>query len=387
MKIRMPSKYILLGTGLALMLQTNFRFAGPVGAGELLAVAFIFLKLAQHALLGREMVMRRPDTLTLQYLSIICLIVAPATLLSSALNVPGTNMRDLLAYGFVCAVLLALPQSRRDMTAMIAAFLFVTYATIIAQYLVGGSAAYYSSRFTGGAKNPNQLGLYLVASVVLVTYLPNLWVRVGVISLAMFFGVASSSDAFLAAAFGASVISVMLRVFPPRAVLYVMPVLFLMAYIALIYSGWLDLFNPLWAQADEGGARISLYLSAIQAWTDSIFSVVFGFGAGSYSGLDGPFQEAEAHNTVLDMATVAGIFGLFLFPLIPLWMVMDSLSKKFRFVPAVLMALIAFGLFHFVGRQPVFWVAMVVVARMLSETPTPSAFKRRQNLNFGPAGA
>ncbi|WP_162804615.1 hypothetical protein [Tritonibacter mobilis] len=360
------------------MLQTNYRFAGPIGAGELLAVAFILLKLAQNVLSGRTMVMRRPDTLTLQYLGVICLIVAPMTMLSSAMNIPGTSMRDFLSYGFVCAVLLILPQSSRDMKAMIAAFLFVTYATIVMQYLIGGSSAYYFSRFSGGAKNPNQMGLYLVASVVLVAYLPNLWVRAGVISLAVFFGVASMSDAFFAAAFGATAIAVFLRIFPPRAVLYLLPFLFVLGYVALIYSGLLDIVGARWARADEGGSRTVLYLSAIQAWSGSVFSMLLGYGAGSFSGLEGPFQGAEAHNTALDLATVSGIFGLLLFPLKPLWMVIEALSKKLRFVPAVLMALIAFGLFHFVGRQPVFWVTLVVVSRMIGEASTqPFADKKR----------
>ncbi|WP_435988089.1 O-antigen ligase family protein [Sulfitobacter sp. SH22] len=387
MKIRMPSKYVLLGTSLALMLQTNYRLAGPVGAGELLAVAFIFLKLAKHALSDRTMFISRPDTLTLQYIGIVCLIVIPMTLLSSTMNVPGTSIRDLFAYVFVGAILLVLPQSNRDMRAMIVAFLFVAYATIIIKYLVGGSSAYYFSRFSGGAKNPNQLGLYLIASVCMVAYLPNLWARVGVISVAMFFGLASMSDAFLAAAFGGFSVLVMLRIFSPRAVLYLMPAVLLIGHITLVYSGLLDTLSARWAVADEGGARTVLYLSAIQAWSDSVFSMLFGYGAGSFAGFDGPFQGAEAHNTILDLATIAGIFGFFLFPLKPIWLAMNSLSKKLHFVPAVLAALIAFGLFHFIGRQPIFWVALVIIARITSEAPKPKTLVVQKTINSKPTGA
>lgn len=378
MKIRTPSKYVLLGTSLALMLQTNYRFADSVGAGELLAVAFIFLILAKRALSDRTMVISRPDTLTLQFLGIVFFVIAPMTLLSSALNVPGAEIRDLFSYIFVCAILLVLPRSKRDMKAMILAFLIVTYVTTITLYLIGGSSSYYFSRFTGGAKNPNQLGLYLVATTVLAMYLPSLWVRVCVFSLATFFGIATMSDAFLAAAFGASVIAVMLRIFPPRVVLYFLPFLFLIIFIAFFNSGLIDYLGVLWTHADEGGARMDLYLSAIQAWSDSIFSMLFGHGAGSFSGLDGPFQGSEAHNTALDLATVAGIFGLFLFPLTPLWMLFESLSMKLRLIPAILTALIVFALFHFVGRHPVFWVTLVVVARMLSELPkAPTGTSRK----------
>lgn len=372
MKIRMPSKYVLLGTSLALMLQTNYRFVEPVGVGELLAVAFIFLILAHRAQSDCTMIISRPDTLTLQFLGVVCVVVVPMTLWSTAMNVQGANVRDLFSYIFVCAILLVLPKSRRDMIAMIVAFLIVTYATIIMQYLAGSSAAYYFSRFTGGAKNPNQLGLFLVATIVLAMYLTNLWIRVCVFSLATFFGIVAMSDAFVAAVFAASVTAVMLRFFPPRAVLYFLPVLFLMIYVTFLDSGLIDYLGALWAQADEGGVRTDLYLSAIHAWSDSIFSILFGYGAGSFSGLDGPFQGSEAHNTALDLATVAGIFGLFLFPLIPLWMMKESLLMNSRIVPAALAALIVFALFHFVGRQPVFWVTLVVVVRMLNELPKAS---------------
>lgn len=387
MKISMPSKYALLGTSLALMLQTNYRLAGPVGVGELLAVAFIFLKLANHALSDRTIAISRPDTLTLQYLGVVCLIVLPMTLLSSAMNVPGTSIRDLFSYVFIGTVLLVLPQSNRDTKAMIVAFLFVAYATIIIQYLVGGSSAYYFSRFSGGAKNPNQLGLYLVASVCMVAYLPNLGGRVGVVSLATFFGVASMSDAFLAAAFGAFSVWVMLRIFSPRAALYLMPALLLIIHITLVYSGLLDSLNARWAVADEGAVRTVLYLSAIEAWSDSVFSMLFGYGAGSFSGIGGPFQGAEAHNTMLDFATIAGVFGFFLFPLKPLLMAMNSLSKNLRFAPAALVALIAFGLFHFIGRQPIFWVALVIIARIASEAPKPRLLVAQKTKNSKPTGA
>lgn len=387
MKIRAPSRYVLLGTGLALILQTNYRFAGPLGPGELLTVAFVGLTLMHEAIKFRPANLQRPDTLTLQYIAIVFLVITPMTMLSSAFNLPGTEFRDLVSYYFVCAVLLVLPKSEHAVRAMITTFIFVTFATIIAQYLIGGSNAYYSLRFTGGAKNPNQLGLYLVAALVLVIHVPQMWVRLVVAALAVFFGVASLSDAFLAAILVLPLVLLTLMILPPRAALYALPMLLLLGYIGLISSDLLDSLTRQWAYADQGGSRTSLYLSALKAWLDTPFSFMFGYGAGSFSGLNGPFQGAEAHNTALDMATIAGVFGLLLFPLMPLWFALKALGKKLRFAPAVLLALVAFAVFHFVGRQPLFWVTLVMMERLIRDAPTTVAQPIRKLQKGKDAGA
>lgn len=378
MKIRAPSRYALLGTGLALMLQTNYRFAGPLGPGELLTASFVGLTMMQKAIKFRHATLQRPDTLTLQYVAIVFLVITPTTMLSMALNLPGTEFRDLVSYYFVCAVLLVLPKSEQAVRAMITTFIFMTFATIIAQYLIGGSNAYYFSRFTGGAKNPNQLGLYLVAALVLLIHVPQMWVRLVVASLAVFFGVASLSDAFLAAVLVPPLVLITLMILPPRAALYALPMLLLFGCIVFISSGFLDSLIGQWEYADEGGSRAQLYLSALEAWLDTPFSIMLGHGAGSFSGIDGPFQGAEAHNTALDMAMIAGVFGLFLFPLMPLWFALKALEKKLRFAPAVLLALVVFAVFHFVGRQPLFWVSLVMVERLIRDARSTVAHPIRK---------
>ena len=371
MKIRTPSKYTLLGSSLALMLQTNYRFVGPFGIGELLAVAFIILIIAQSMLSQRGAIIEKPDTLTIQFIAIVCLIITPMTLLSSVMNLNGSSFRDLLSYFFVCAILLVLPKSQRDVSSMVVAFLLVTFFTICAHYFFGGSKSYYHSRFTGGAKNPNQLGLYLAVAMVMLVQIPNIWVRIIIAALAIFFGVISLSDAFLAGLAVSMSVFLLLTIVPLRIAPYAIPLFLIIGYIAVVNSALFDFFNAKWAHADEGGARFQLYQSALLAWFDTPLSMIFGHGAGSFSGLGRPFEGAEAHNTFLDLATIAGIFGIFIFPLRPLIIGFESVLKKQRFAPAVLLGLIAFGLFHFVGRHPTFWVALVILERVLREKARP----------------
>lgn len=369
MRTWLPSKYVLLGVSLALMLQTSSRFAGAVGVGELLALLYFTTVLVSGIWVDRRLIFLKPDGFTLFYLGIVILLITPMTLLSSAMATPGSSFRDLAAYFLVCAVLLTLPRAERDVKIMVMAFLCVLFLSITFHYLHGGSSAYYSSRFTGGAKNPNQLALYLAAAVVFSVCLNSNVARFSVVVLAFFFGLMSLSDAFLVFLFVSIAVFVALTIMPPRAVLYALPMLILLFVIVFVFTGLSETFLERWESADEGGGRAQLYISAIYAWLDTPFSMFFGHGAGSYSGINGPFEMAEAHNTVLDFASVAGIFGLLLFPVIPLWMIMRSMSKSYRFAPAVLMGLVAFAFFHFVGRQPVFWVSLVLITRLIQHKP------------------
>lgn len=365
MKIRIYSRYVLLGLSLALMLQTNYRIAGSVGIGELLAIVYFVLVGARQALVGGQVQIRRPDDFTLFYSAVVVLVITPMTLLSLGMNTQGSSFRDLISYFFTCAVLLVLPRADRDVHTMVMTFLVVLFATIGFQFFWGDSSAYYFLRFTGGAKNPNQLALFLVVAVAFSACLPSATYRIGVVLLSLFFGIASSSDAYLVFVLVSILGFTTLIVLPPRAVVFALPLLLVMTYIAFISTGISEVLVQEWAVADEGDLRTQLWLFAFQAWIDSPLSFVFGHGAGSFSGIAGPFGMAEAHNTILDLATVGGTFGLLLFPALPLWMIVKSLSKNHRFAPAVFMGLIAYACFHFVGRQPVFWVSIVLLSRLI----------------------
>lgn len=364
-KVRLPSRYILLGTGLALMLQTNYRFLGPVGVGEIFAMLYFSWVILSALLIGGRPRFRKPDGLTASFLAILVLIITPMTVLSYAMNTPGSSFRDLISYYFVCAVLLTLPHAERDVRTLIKTFLVVLFVTIGVQYFLGGASAYYFSRFTGGAQNPNQLALYLVSATLLSACLPDTMYRICIVLLSLFFGIASLSDAYLISLLVTIIGFTTLTVFPPRAVRLTLPVLLFLSYIAITFSGLLEFFIEQWRIADQGDARTQLYFSALKAWMSTPFSFIFGHGAGSFSGINNAFGLAEAHNTVLDLAAVAGIFGLFLFPVRPLQIAMASLSRNYRFAPAVFMGLVAFAFFHFVGRQPIFWVSVVIYARLV----------------------
>ncbi|WP_341018680.1 hypothetical protein [Brevundimonas diminuta] len=329
------------------------------------------------------MVFRRPDIFILMFSIIVILVITPMTLLSAALGTPGTSFQDLLSYIFVLAVAIHLPTTSRDIQSMVIAFLVVVLLVVIVHYLVGGASAFYSSRFTGGAKNPNQLALYLAVAVTLSAWLPSVIHRAIVVGLAIFLGLASGSDAFLALIAASTLVFLVLAVLPPRAALVCLPLFLGVGLCVIAFTRIMDALLVQWGVADQGGSRVSLYVSAIEAWTDNAFSFLIGHGAGSFSGLYGPFGLAEAHNTVLDMAMVSGVLGLLLFPIYPLWTLLRSLSLNQRYAAAVFSGLVCFSLFHFVGRQPVFWVAIILFARQM-DMVAPSLVPTRPHETMRP---
>ena len=49
-----------------------------------------------------------------------------------------------------------------------------------------------------------------------------------------------------------------------------------------------------------------------------VFTIIFGNGAGSFSGFYGPFQVREAHNGPIDILAMGGLLGfiiLFIYPI------------------------------------------------------------------------
>lgn len=364
MKIKMPSRYVLLGISLALMLQTNYRIADLIGVGEILAMVYFALVLVIQGQFNRLLKVRRLNNFTGFYVACVALIITPVTLLSFSSDTPGLSFRDLISYYFICGILLTLPSEKEDIHVIIVTFLVVLFATICFHYLWGDSSAYYYARFTGGAKNPNQLATYLVVAVLLAAFLQNIIYRIVIVLLSAFFGIASASDAYLVFLLVSTASFITLTILPHRHMFYALPLIIFLIYISTIYFELLDILFQQWSIADQGDSRTQLYISALNAWISTPFSFIFGNGAGSFSGLENPFERAEAHNTALDLATIGGIFGLILFPTIPLWILFRSLVKNYKFASSIFIGMMLFSLFHFVGRQPIFWVSIVLYAQL-----------------------
>ena len=118
----------------------------------------------------------------------------------------------------------------------------------------------------------------------------------------------------------------------------------------------------MWISADEGNLRVSLLINALKA---TAVSPLFGFGVGSFSGIDLPFKGIEAHNNFLDLAMQFG----FIFPsivyLVMISAMVKSIGLKDYILAAVIAGYIVSGLFHFSARHFIFWLELGLLLHYL----------------------
>lgn len=350
------------GVSLALILQTNTRFTDGLGLGEigLAACAGVALLWAVMDRGGRRQT-GLPFLFAKLLAIYLILLLIPLTLIHSYFGTPGSSVRDLFAYGLSFASILAIAATgiKVDIVAkwlIGACMLLVTY-----QYFYGGSNAWYSTRFTGGAKNPNQLALYIVCCVMLaLIFVRHRVMSWGSVGLLLFFGWMTKSDAlfaYLVATSGVLLATFLVprRYFIPLLVPMLLGLLIVLALIWPILTEWM--FDE-WQVADEGGARTALYLNGLSAWMSNIGSIIIGHGGGSFSGIGGPFQGAEAHSTPIDLLTIGGLVGLLVLYVVPLRGAVRLYENHQNLIFAAYVGLLCFTLFHFVARHPVWWFSI-----------------------------
>lgn len=353
------------GVAVALISQTGFRIPSlGIGPGEIalsictLIGLFIAAKVRSRAGWSGW---GNIGTNGVFYMAAYLLIgLLPLTLYYSSAGMPGSSVRDWVAYAFCAAFLCSLAFRPSDYRALSGAFVAALIALWVASLLFGSLDIWYYGRFRGWAQNPNQVALYVLCGIILVLS----GARQCAFSIAVFpalfaFGYLSKSDALLAALLAFMAAGIFMAVAPFGTFRRRVPWMLLALVILYIpfRARWHGLLASMWAAADNDSARLHLYSHGIDAWLSSVPSFLFGFGAGSYSGLDTAFQGAEAHNTVIDALTVGGfpmLLAVYLFPMAGIFLSYRQ-GRVFEF--GALSALIVFTLFHYVARQPAYWLA------------------------------
>ena len=82
---------------------------------------------------------------------------------------------------------------------------------------------------------------------------------------------------------------------------------------------------------------------------------MLGNGAGAFSGIAGPFEAMEAHNTPIDLLAMGGVVGLTAVYYYPVRNAVLAYNRGMTILFPLLAGLIVFTMFHFVARHPVFW--------------------------------
>jgi hypothetical protein len=116
----------------------------------------------------------------------------------------------------------------------------------------------------------------------------------------------------------------------------------------------------------QGENRLLLWVNGAKAW---LSAPMLGNGPGHYSGVDGPFGGMEAHNLIIDWMAAYGALG----GVILLWfyirVINRTLSSRALLCFGLCLCLVVQGLFHFYGRQPIYWIWWVFAAQMSFSTP------------------
>ena len=350
---------------------TELRIPGmPVGPGEIMMLfssGVMFLKKRQTT----------PEQIHLQHIVInFWMVLFSSLLLGTMMNLltmqRGLSFRTFAAYLFSAFVSYSIVrcydekfvQSIVKATIVIGAILFFTlciYAKYKSKELFGLELMYYH-RFCGGAKNPNQLALFLVPIPFIAIHfasdaldVKNLraaigWMLIGV--ACVYVGIQTNSDAIV----GAWVIGIAyyvyriafqkLRVWERMLILFLIFAVMLSVFhkeIVYIISNW---FSGL----DGDGSRAALWRSGLESALDSLF---MGYGPGAYG-----LSNYEIHNTYLDILTQGGLIAFvdFLYLLICDF----RASHKTILRCTSLVSLCAFLMGHFALRQPVLFLYIIL---------------------------
>ncbi|NBA97275.1 O-antigen ligase [Pseudomonas sp. R5(2019)] len=110
---------------------------------------------------------------------------------------------------------------------------------------------------------------------------------------------------------------------------------------------------------NKTGVRKTLWIHASEAW---LLSPIIGHGPGAFSYLEDPAKKEEAHNLGFDMLTQVGIAGVLLFAALYLWLLVKAYQARDPYSLAVLIVLMVFSAAHFMLRQPVFSLYMIICA-------------------------
>lgn len=373
--------YILLPLSLVLIVMTNLRISFlPIGPGEVLLVLWIFKELI-YSIFNRSFPTDRRTGIIFRDFLIIFFVMHLGIInasLTSNYRIEGIIHAQLAHFlSLFMVLILASPKHYPKLKDYVRTTIVLGTLIFFGLYLLNKYAGftairlmYGGVRFTGGARNPNQLALFLVSQPFLVLYFLVeesrntkktsvfiFWIILLVLTIIL--GLATQSDGL----YGTWILSVIILLtvnifanlkFPSS--LLVMLVFFISILLILVINEnyrllqkfIIDWFNEL----DEGGSRAFLWVEGLK---QTFKFPLFGLGSGSFIKL-GTLQ-VESHNTFIDLALQGGYIALIIF-LIMLGRIVKGIRKQPILITAF-SSLIIFSMSHYVLRQPIFWFICV----------------------------
>ncbi|HVS54026.1 MAG TPA: hypothetical protein VHD62_16850 [Opitutaceae bacterium] len=244
------------------------------------------------------------------------------------------------------------------------------------------------ARFFAQSSNPNQLAVYCFGVMVLAGRFLPLSLGLPVIAGAVYVGALTRSAAFVLGSLTSVVaIAWFASLHRKRGLATIALATSVVAVVGLfLLLASEDLRQKvvgIWIKSDGGekGARFPLMINGLKAVFSSPKSIVVGNGAGAFSGISAPFEAWEAHNTVVDLATICGIFlpGVIYWNLVRY--VIRLISARHYLSAGLTTGFIIMSIFHFIARHFIFWVILclaVVDADEMKRVPVLSSRRARE---------
>ena len=226
-----------------------------------------------------------------------------------------------------------------------------------------------TDRYSAFSQNPNQLALYLLPipfvslfiqtvesgrkiqsyTEIMLVVLLNIMTFGKGLFVAWFVGFAIIGLFGINGVFSKKIITLKIGI-----VLIFLPLVYL-----ILQPIWIALYNgeAPGSMDGQGEGRIVLWMNGLSAWLDAPF---FGHGPGHYSGHVTPFEGVEAHNFFIDWLTAYGIAGGMALLFFYLVLIKKTIIDRSWIILALYASILTQALFHFYGRQPVYWLWWVV---------------------------
>lgn len=375
--------YVLLPLSLVLIVMTNLRVSFlPIGPGEVLLVLWIFKELI-HSIFNRSFsIDRRTGIIFRDFLIII--FVMHLGIINASLT-PNYRIEGIIRAQFAhflslfMVLILASPKHYPKLKDYVRTTIVLGTLIFFGLYLLYKHTGfttiklvYGGIRFTGGAKNPNQLALFLVSLPFLVLhFLVEESRNSKKISVFIFWtillvlvvnlGLVTQSDGLYGTWILSIIILLTVNIFAnlkfPSSLL-VMLVFFISILLILVinenYRSLQKFILDWFYELDEGGSRAFLWVEGLK---QTFKFPLFGLGPGSFINLS--TLQAESHNTFIDLALQGGYIALIIF-LIMLGRIMKGVRKQPILITAF-SSLIIFSMSHYVLRQPIFWFICISI--------------------------
>lgn len=354
---------ILISLGLTLILWKAGRVLPFLGIGELLIFIAIYFSLILY-LINHERIFI--DDIG-KYFAIISLfyfgLVVPAITFINLGKVPGISVINIFAYLLSCSLIFCIAMLKMNINRIATMSVFFILG-FVALSILFGNDIWYGNRFLGPADNPNRLALYSICLLLLVSQLEirNKFYLLIMTLICLALLIQTGSDA---SRLGLVAGLISFLVFLTIRSIYFGPITILIIVLSVLFI-WLNFgdivisLTRLWYLASSGDYRINLMINGIDAWTSNVISFFFGYGAGVFSGFSRPFEGWEAHSTPIDMLTIGGVFGTMIFYFPAIYSIAIFFRYKKNFTAAVLIAVIVFSLFNYIGRHPIYWITMFI---------------------------